>query len=103
MPIVVEIYGGFYPELVKNQDQVIKHIREEEERFARTIDKGMNFLEELLAKDGDEIAGAEAFNLYATYGFPIELTTEIALERGKKVDMDCCLPPLAKRMKKSRR
>ncbi|MBU6451562.1 MAG: alanine--tRNA ligase [Cyanobacteria bacterium REEB67] len=87
VPIVVEIYGGFYPELVKNKDQVIKHIREEEERFARTIDKGMNFLEELLAKDASEIPGAEAFNLYATYGFPIELTTEIALERGKTVDM----------------
>jgi len=88
VPTVVEIYGSFYPELVKNQDQVVKHIREEEERFARTIDKGMNFLEELLAGDNPQIGGAEAFNLYATYGFPIELTTEIALERGKKVDME---------------
>jgi alanyl-tRNA synthetase len=88
VPTVVEIYGGFYPELVKNQELVVKHIREEEERFARTIDKGMSFLEELLEKEGSSIAGGEAFNLYATYGFPIELTTEIALERGKKVDME---------------
>jgi alanyl-tRNA synthetase len=88
IPTVVEIYGGFYPELVKNQEQVVKHIREEEERFARTIDKGMIFLEELFAKDQKQIAGDEAFNLYATYGFPIELTTEMALERGKNVDME---------------
>jgi alanyl-tRNA synthetase len=88
VPTVVEIYGSFYPELVKNQEQVVKHIREEEERFSRTIDKGMSFLEELLEKGDKQIAGDQAFNLYATYGFPIELTTEIALERGKKVDMD---------------
>jgi len=88
VPTVVEIYGHFYPELKKNQEQVIKHIREEEERFGRTIDKGMSFLEELLAKDAATIPGAEAFNLYATYGFPIELTTEMALEKGKTVDME---------------
>ncbi|MBS1995730.1 MAG: alanine--tRNA ligase [Cyanobacteria bacterium SZAS LIN-2] len=88
VPTVIDIYGDFYPELRKNQEQVIKHIREEEERFARTIDKGMIFLEELLAREDKEVPGAEAFNLYATYGFPIELTTEMALEHGKKVDME---------------
>lgn len=88
VPTVIDIYGDFYPELKKNQEQVIKHIREEEERFARTIDKGMIFLEELLAREDKEVPGAEAFNLYATYGFPIELTTEMALEHGKKVDME---------------
>jgi alanyl-tRNA synthetase len=87
VPIVVEVYGNAYPELKTNANLVAGILKDEEDRFAKTIDKGMTILNELLDKDGKEIDGKEAFNLYATYGFPIELTSEIANERGKAVDM----------------
>ncbi|MBP7579104.1 MAG: alanine--tRNA ligase, partial [Candidatus Obscuribacter sp.] len=66
----------------------IRVIREEEERFAKTIERGLTLLNDLLDKPDSVIPGEEAFNLYATFGFPIELTSEIALERGKTVDME---------------
>ncbi len=88
VPIVVRIYGDTYPELKENDKLIAQAIKEEEERFARTIDRGMIILDELLKKDGATIDGAEAFNLYATYGFPIELTREIAEEHGKSVEME---------------
>lgn len=84
---VVENYGSYYKELVPQQKLVEGIIKDEEERFAKTIDRGMNLLEETLA-GGGQLDGASAFNLYATYGFPIELTREIAQERGKTIDMD---------------
>lgn len=84
---VVESYGSYYKELVPQQKLVEGIIKDEEERFAKTIDRGMNLLEETLA-GGGQLDGASAFNLYATYGFPIELTREIAQERGKTIDMD---------------
>jgi alanyl-tRNA synthetase len=87
VPKVVANYKMHYPELAAHEETIIAVIREEEERFAKTIDKGMIFLEELLSGNKKEIDGSEAFNLYATYGFPFELTKEIAEERGKTVDM----------------
>ncbi|PWU01947.1 MAG: alanine--tRNA ligase [Candidatus Melainabacteria bacterium] len=88
VPKVVEVYSSYYKELLTQKDLVAKIIIDEEERFAKTIDRGMTLLEEKLAADANEVEGAAAFNLYATYGFPIELTREIARERGKTVDMD---------------
>jgi alanyl-tRNA synthetase len=96
VPTIIDIYGSVYKELLDNQDQIIRVIREEEERFSKTIDRGSALLEEILSRPSapgqdsknGEVAGEEAFNLYATFGFPIELTAEIALERGKKVDME---------------
>ncbi len=86
--IVVQNYSTTYKELQANSKQIQSLIKDEEERFAKTIDRGMTFLEELLDKEGDVIDGEAAFNLYATYGFPLELTQEIALERGKSIDME---------------
>jgi alanyl-tRNA synthetase len=88
VPTIVEGFGKVYPELAQNQQIVADVIKDEEERFTRTIDRGMTFLNELLDGAGDTIRGAEAFNLYATYGFPIELTREIAAERNKTIDME---------------
>src|SRR5262249_42228233 len=85
---VVEVYGSYYKELVPQQKLVEGIIKDEEERFAKTIDRGMSLLEERLAAGGGQLDGASAFNLYATYGFPVELTREIASERGKTIDMD---------------
>jgi alanyl-tRNA synthetase len=85
---VVEVYGSYYTELVGAKETVERVLREEEERFSKTIDRGMTFLEELLESDKKEIDGAAVFNLYSTYGFPLELTKEIAQERGKTIDME---------------
>lgn len=83
---IVEIYGPAYPELKENEEIVSKTILEEEKRFAKTIDRGMVYLDELLKDSKTELSGEQVFNLYATYGFPYELTEEIALEHGKKID-----------------
>jgi alanyl-tRNA synthetase len=66
----------------------VRLLKEEEERFSKTIDRGSALLEEMLGKEDKVVPGEEAFNLYATFGFPIELTSEIALERGKSIDME---------------
>ncbi len=79
--------GEAYPELPKAQAQVEKVLRLEEERFAETLDQGMKLLEEAIASlDGKEIPGDVVFKLYDTYGFPADLTADIARERGLSVD-----------------
>lgn len=83
--VVVEHYGKAYPDLVKNKQKIIDTIKKEEERFAKTLDRGYKMLDEFL--DGKkDIDGVSAFKLYDTYGFPFELTKEIAEEQGLKVD-----------------
>ncbi|MEJ2309902.1 MAG: alanine--tRNA ligase [Gammaproteobacteria bacterium] len=82
-----EVMGDAYPELRKNREQVAKVLRVEEERFAETIEQGMKILEEEIASlDGDTIPGEVVFRLYDTYGFPADLTADIARERELKVD-----------------
>ncbi len=87
MPAVVKIYGGHYQELIVAQDLSVNIIKEEEERFAHTIEKGSGILDELLANSSETLDGKAVFNLYSTYGFPVELTREIAKEKGKSIDM----------------
>ena len=83
--VVVEHYGEAYPELVKNKAKVIDIIKKEEERFAKTLDRGYKLLDEFISAKKD-IDGENAFKLYDTFGFPFELTKEIAEEHGLKVD-----------------
>lgn len=85
---IVELYGNAYPELKEQQDVMVDTIRTEEERFAKTIDRGMTILNELLEQKGDVLDGEKVFDMYATYGFPLELTEEIAIEHGKKIDKE---------------
>jgi alanyl-tRNA synthetase len=87
VPKVVELYQQPYPELAGQEEVIASVVRDEEDRFAKTIDRGIGLLESLLSEEEKQISGSAAFNLYATFGFPIELTAEIALERGKTVDM----------------
>ena len=82
---VVENYGGAYPELIKNKEKVKEVIKSEEERFNKTLDRGYKLLEEFITEKKD-IDGENAFKLYDTYGFPLELTKEIAEENGLTVD-----------------
>ena len=85
---VIEQFGGHYGELVQQRERILRVLEQEEAGFGQTYEAGMTRLEELLAKGGAGIPGAEAFLLHDTYGFPIELTEEIAAERGLQVDRD---------------
>ena len=84
---LVDQMGEFYPELNQQQDLCKNVIREEEESFLRTLDQGLVLLDDLLAKTkGKELSGEKAFELYDTYGFPIDLTALIAQEKGYSLD-----------------
>lgn len=83
--VVVDNYGTAYPDLVKNKAKIIDVIKKEEERFAKTLDRGYKMLEEFISEKKD-IDGESAFKLYDTYGFPFELTKEIAEENGLGID-----------------
>lgn len=85
--VVVENYEGAYPELSKNKIKIKDVIRNEEERFKLTLDRGYKLLEDLLTQKKG-ITGEDAFKLYDTFGFPLELTVEIAAEQGVKVDVE---------------
>ncbi|WP_084473942.1 alanine--tRNA ligase, partial [Deinococcus pimensis] len=86
--LVVERMGGAYPELRERQAEVEAAIRAEETRFLTTLESGTTRLEAILAKieKGEMLSGTEAFTLYDTYGFPLDLTREIAEEYGVGVD-----------------
>ncbi len=83
--VVVEHYGEAYPDLVKNKAKIIDTIKKEEERFAKTLDRGYKLLDEFISAKKD-IDGESAFKLYDTFGFPFELTKEIAEENCLNVD-----------------
>lgn len=86
-PLVAQM-GDFYPELGEQQTRIEEVIRGEEEQFARTLEQGMLILDEALAAmSGDVISGDVVFKLYDTYGFPVDLTNDIARERELGLDM----------------
>ncbi len=83
-----EQMGDAYPELVKARSQVETVLRQEEERFNETLEQGLRILEDDIAGlTGDTISGATIFRLYDTYGFPVDLTRDVAMERNLKLDM----------------
>src|SRR5262249_3611786 len=82
--VVIEQMGHAYPDLVRHRDEIRRVLGAEEERFGETLERGMAIFEEAAAKG--EITGDDAFDLQATYGFPIELTEELARERGLAVN-----------------
>jgi len=80
---------GAYPELISKQTHVEKVLEKEEDRFIQTLDIGMGMLESAINEiSGKEISGFVAFKLYDTYGFPVDLTADVARERGLTVDME---------------
>ncbi len=86
---LAEQMGQAYPELVQQQAIIEKILRIEEEQFGRTLDRGMALLEDILSElKGDTIAGDDVFKLYDTYGFPADLTADIARERQLHIDID---------------
>ncbi|MED3835043.1 alanine--tRNA ligase [Peribacillus frigoritolerans] len=88
--VVGEIMKDFYPEVLKNKEFIAKVIKNEEERFHETLNDGLSILSEVIKKEKEKgnttIPGSDAFRLYDTYGFPIELTEEYAEEEGMEVD-----------------
>ena len=87
--VILEEYGGVYPELIANKTRIHDELNKEEAKFAKALGRGLNELEKLTRemKSGDTIDGKSAFKLYDTYGFPIEITCELAEEKGLKVDV----------------
>ena len=93
LPLVAEAVihkmGPIYPNLAEGSDFVLRVLQEEEERFSQVYETGMRILEEMFESERDGLlAGEQAFLLYDTYGFPVEVTAEIAREHGMEVDME---------------
>ncbi len=88
VPRLGELMGQAYPELLHAQQAVTEVLRQEEDRFAETLEHGMALLDEALREGGGTLSGEAAFRLYDTFGFPIDLTADIARERGFGIDMD---------------
>ncbi|MFQ5810986.1 MAG: alanine--tRNA ligase, partial [Armatimonadota bacterium] len=90
VPLLGRTMGRAYPELKSREDFAVRVIKGEEERFGQTLDRGIELLQDVLDRversDERQIPGRDAFELYATYGFPLEMTQELAAERGIEVD-----------------
>jgi len=85
-PLVAQM-GDAYPELVQEARRVEQVLKAEEERFGETLENGMRILEGALHREDNVLDGETVFTLYDTFGFPVDLTADIARERGKTVDI----------------
>ena len=102
-PILALQTSEIYPELKKNLANVEKILKREENRFIETLDQGMSILEERIANlKGEEIDGATVFKLYDTFGFPVDLTADVARERGLRLDMEGFESEMEKQRKRAR-
>ena len=104
IPQLVADMGDAYPELKAQQKLISSVIKEEENAFLRTLDRGIRMLEDNMARNAatKTVAGTDAFVLYDTYGFPIDLTQLIAAEKGYKVDLDGFNVELQKQKERAR-
>ncbi len=86
VPVVARVMGGVFPEVEEQADHISRVIRSEEEGFGKTLDRGLEMFEVVSGKG--KVSGRDAFRLYDTYGFPIDLTQLMGAERGLEVDLD---------------
>jgi alanyl-tRNA synthetase len=86
--MIIDKYSGYYPELLANKEETMNVLITEKNKFARTLEKGLREFEKIIANIKDELSSELAFKLYDTYGFPIELTVELAAEHNIKVDTE---------------
>lgn len=84
---VMEEYGDAYPELIANSEKIFASLQGEQQKFEKTLEKGLKEFAKLFEKQGS-LSGTDAFNLYQTYGFPLELTEELAQAAGQEVDKE---------------
>ena len=106
VPTLVEQMGSSYPEIAKQESLISKVIKEEEDAFLRTLERGIRLMDDLVSKcraeGGKTIKGADAFVLYDTFGFPIDLTELIAKENNLEVDLPGFEAELKKQKERSR-
>ena len=104
---VIELMGDVYPELVENRELIEKVTRKEEERFSKTLEKGLFILQEIVeslkAEGKDTIPGEEVFRLYDTFGFPLDLVMEVASDENLKVDIEGYEKLLEKQKQRARK
>lgn len=98
---VINIYSQAYPELTQNADRVMDEVKKEEDRFALTLEKGLKEFEKMIGRS-KSLSGEQAFILYSTYGFPVELTEELVAERGGSIDRQAFDEQFAKHQELSR-
>ncbi|MGZ5084943.1 MAG: alanine--tRNA ligase, partial [Usitatibacter sp.] len=102
VPDLVAEMGESYPELTQARERVTATLKQEEERFAETLETGMAILETSLARDPKRLDGETAFKLYDTFGFPVDLTADIGRERGFDIDMNAFNAAMASQQVRSR-
>ncbi|MGV9011470.1 MAG: alanine--tRNA ligase [Flavobacteriales bacterium] len=102
VPVLAEQMGGQFPELRKQQDLIINVVLEEERSFLRTLETGTKRLEQLITESKGTLSGAKTFELFDTFGFPIDLTQLMAREQGVDVDMKGFEAELKKQKDRSR-
>ena len=106
VPTVVELMGGAFPEVRQRQAYIVETVRQEEESFGRTLDRGIELFQRqadrLVEAGGRKLPGDVAFDLYATYGFPADLTQIMAAERGLEMDLAGYEEAMAEHQEKSR-
>ena len=102
VPELIKQMGEAYPDLIAHQSRIVQALAAEEAQFARTLDKGMTILDEALASlEGSVIPGELVFRLYDTYGFPVDLTNDIARERNLSLDIEGYDSAMAAQRKRS--
>src|ERR1700689_799765 len=104
VPTLVAEMGGAYPELRRAEPVIAETLRQEEERFRRTLGRGMVVLDEATARlgDGDVLPGETAFKLYDTYGFPLDLTQDAVRAKNLTVDQDAFDQAMARQRQMAR-
>ena len=101
--VAVSMFKDHYPELHQSEKRIAEVVQEESDRFNRTLEQGMEQFEKIAGQHSKTIAGADAFRLHDTYGFPLELTRELAGERGIEVDEDGFRAAMDQQRARSRR
>ncbi|TAL19675.1 alanine--tRNA ligase [Patescibacteria group bacterium] len=88
VPVVIELYGDVYPELASQREKILNELKKEEKKFEQTLSRGLREFERLAESSSatEIISGKDAFNLFQSYGFPLEMTAELSRERGRGVD-----------------
>ena len=102
LPDLVREMGDAYPEIAREAARITATLKQEEERFAETLETGMAILDAALAKDAKRLDGDTAFKLYDTFGFPVDLTADIGRERGFEIDMAAFDRAMAAQQERSR-
>ncbi|MBN2077108.1 MAG: alanine--tRNA ligase [Dehalococcoidales bacterium] len=100
--VIIDRMGHIYSELKQRQDFITKVIRLEEEKFSETLNTGLELIESIISDKTKEISGKDVFRLYDTYGFPVELTIEVAAGLGIKVDIEGFDREMGKQREKGR-